>query len=291
MSDNHTFSSNGAEKRSLIKVTIHSFFVIPFLLTVLSILLYGMFRILTMEEHTVYDYLNDVKVGSFTKRWQAAFELSKILANKELIPQEDRFVAELTGVFAQAKHDDDRVRQYLALAMGRTGNPQFVDVLLQALPEEKEVNVPALIHALGLLRDNRALPAIHPFADHVNPRIRLSAIIALGNIGDVRAIETLQQALSDQEPNVQWDAAIALAKLGDTSGKGVLLKLLNRDYLAKFSEVDPYEQDQALIVAIEASALLNDSGLNARILNLSKNDRNMNVRRAAMNSLNGLNLQ
>jgi len=286
MTDNNKFTADKADKKSLLQVTIHSFFIIPFLVTVFSILLYGMVRILTMEEHTVFDYLNDVKIGSYTKRWQAAFELSKVLGNQDLIPQDGRFISELTALFKHAKHDDDRVRQYLALAMGRTGNSAFVAPLLDELPQEKEENIPALIHALGLLRSSEALPLIHSFVNHPSPRVRLTAVIAMGNIGDERSAEYLRQALGDSEPNIQWDAAIALAKMGDASGQGILHKLLDRDYLTKFEEVDPYEQDQALVVAIEASTLLNDPSLNEMILSLSKNDRNMNVRRAATRALN-----
>ena len=285
MNTNNNHATDNLKKKSLLKVTIHSFFIIPFLVTVFCLLLYGLFHILTNEEHSVYDYLNDVKVGSFTKRWQSAFELSKILANHDLIPSDDRFVNELTVIFEQAKYDDDRVRQYLALAMGRTGNIKFVDPLLAALPGEKESNVPALIHALGLLKSKKSLPAISSYVNDANPKIRLTSVIALGNIGDAGSLPDLKLALGDEEPNVQWDAAIALAKLGDASGRDILEKLLSRDYLAKFPEVDPYEQDQALVVAIEASTLLDDPSLNAMIRNLSRKDRNMNVRRAAMKAI------
>jgi HEAT repeat protein len=285
MTENDSNNVNGEKKKSLIRVTVHSFFVVPFLIAVFSILLYGLIRILTVEEHTVYDYLNDIKIGSHTKRWQAAFELSKILANPDIVPKESRFVAEMTRAFEHAQHDDDRVRQYLALAMGRTGFAEFVDPLLQALPDEKEANLPALLHALGLLRDKRAVEQLHAVMDHSNAKIRLAAVIALGHLNDNASSDYLRKALYDNEPNVQWDAAIALAKLGDASGKDVLRKLMDRNYLQNFIEVDQYEQDQALIVAIEASSLLNDSSLNIVIHELSENDRNMNVRRAALKAL------
>ena len=125
------------EKQSLFGVIVHSFFVIPFLLVVFSVLLFLAVRVLTMENRTVYDYLEDVKTGGLTKRWQGAFELSKILANPQLIPKDGRFENELAAAFRKSEHDDDRVRQYLALAMARTGNKNFVPVLLEKLTKKK----------------------------------------------------------------------------------------------------------------------------------------------------------
>ena len=109
------------DKKSIFGVIVHSFFVIPFLLAIFSVLLFVSVRILTMEKRSVNDYLEDVRVGGLTKRWQSAFELSKMLANPERIPREEGFTQEMANAFRKSKEDDRRVRQYLALAMGRTG--------------------------------------------------------------------------------------------------------------------------------------------------------------------------
>ena len=45
------------------------------------------------------------------------------------------------------------------------------------------------------------------------------------------------------------------------------------------------------MVAIEASTLLDDPSLNALIRNLSRKDRNMNVRRAAMKAIDADNVK
>ena len=95
----------------------------------------------------------------------------------------------------------------------------------------------------------------------------------------------MQGALNDAEENVRWDAAIALAKMGDSSGQQVILRLLNREYLEKFPEVDPYEQNQIILVAIKAASCIRNSGLSEVIKKLSKNDPNMKVRNAAMEAL------
>ncbi len=274
-----------AEEKSFFGVIIHSFFVVPFLIAVFGILLFAAVRLLTLEQHTVYDYLNDVKTGGLTKRWQAAFELSKILANPKFVPGEDRFNAELISAFNHAKHDDDRVRQYLALAMGRTGNPQFTEPIIKSLNGESDENLYFLIYALGMLRDKKATGVILPYLESPSAKIRLISVIALGDIADPTSAGALKKVLFDAEPNVQWDAAIALAKMKNPAGRDILLKLLDRGYLSKFSEVDNEEKNRVLKVAIQASALLGDPELSAAIRRLSQAEENIEVRKAALNAV------
>jgi len=275
-------TAGGEQEKSFFGIIIHSFFIIPFLIAVFALLLFAAVRILTHEQQTVYDYLNDVKTGALTKRWQAAFELSKILTNSDLIPKEDRFIDELKNAFEQAQHDDNRVRQYLALAMGRTGNQTFVEPLVGALKHEKQENLYAVIYALGMLRDKSSAVVIHPFLEYPDSKIRLAAVIALGSMGNQDSIALIKKVLHDSEPNVQWDAAIALAKMGDTSGKEILLKLLDRPYLSGFEQIDAEEQNHILLVVLEAAQNLNDPQLDQAIVHLGQLDQNMNVRKKAL---------
>ena len=231
-------------EKSFFNVIIHSFFVIPFLIAVFCILLFTAGHLLTREQQTVYDYLNDIKVGGATKRWQAAFELSKILATPAFVPQDDRFVSEMIKACKESEHDDPRVRQYLALAMGRTGKSEFLPPLLQHIEKEKEENLYAIIYALGMLREKRAVSTLSQYSAHPNPRIRSGVAVSLGVIGDYGAKEILKKALNDSEPNVKWGAALSLAQMNDASGKEILLKLLDRKYLSGFSAIDPQEQNQ-----------------------------------------------
>ena len=282
------------DKKSLFGVIIHSFFVVPFLIAVFSILLFAAVRVLTMEKRSVYDYLQDVKEGGSTKRWQGAFnllrvisenkrwqgayDLSRVVADQGSVPVDDKFVDEMDAAFAASKHDDDRVRQYLALAMARSGNQKFVDALLADIAEEKDENLYAIITALGILKNNKATDALLKYMDDPNPRIRLAAVIALGNIGDANAVSPLKHMLSDNEPNVVWDSAIALAKMGDRSGKDIIMKLLDREYLKGFPNVGAQQQSRIMQVAILASAKWKDPEVDTVLQKLFESDKNMNVR-------------
>ena len=265
-------------KQGIFGVIVHSFFVVPFLLAVLGVLFFSAVRILTMEKHSVYDYLKDVQTGGATKRWQAAFELSRILSNKDAVPHEDKFVDGMIAAYEASKHDDDRVRQYLIMAMARTGNQKFVEPLLKDLPEEKDENLYAIISGLGILKNSLAVPALLKYLDDENARMRLATVIALGNIGDPQAIDFLKRMLIDSEPNVTWDAAIALAKMNDKSGKGIILKLLDRNYLSSYPNLNTSQQTHVVMVAIEATESWNDPDIKGVLQKLFESDKNMNIR-------------
>jgi HEAT repeat protein len=87
--------------------------------------------------------------------------------------------------------------------------------------------------------------------------------------------------LSDQAVNVRWDAAVALAKLKHDSGRQILLDLLDRTYLDSFPNIDPFEQDQAMLVAIQVIPNIIDGELESILIDLRDNDRSMKVREAA----------
>ena len=279
---NQPTPKNPEEEKSFLSVIVHSFFVIPFLIAVFCVLLFAGMYLLTRENRTVYDYLEDVKTGGATKRWQGAFELSKILSNPKHHPTDDRFISEMISAFEKAKHDDDRVRQYLALAMGRTGRAEFVGPLIAGLKDEKEQNLAALIYALGMLANESALPTLHSYVENRDARIRSVAIVAIGQIGSRESINYLQKGLNDSEPNVQWGSAISLAHMGNDSGREILSKMLQLNYLSQFKEVDQEEAQNLMLAAIEASAKLNDPDLMEQIKELSQTDKNMKIRSASL---------
>lgn len=280
--ENSTNSADGKDEKSFFGIIIHSFFVIPFLIAVFCVLLFTAVNLLTREQTTPFGLLENVKTGGLTKRWQAAFELSKVVLNPKTISDRKRFSAELIAAFKNSVHDDDRVRQYLALTMGRMGDADFFEPLTADIANEKEENLYAIIYALGLLKDPRAIPILSKHLDHPQARMRSATTVALGNIADQRAIPLLKKALNDPEANVQWGAAVSLALLKDASGKGSLKELLSRAYLEKFPEIDPQEQTNLLLMAIQAAKNLNDNELNQQLAVLAKTDTNMKVRAAAM---------
>jgi len=275
-----------AEKKSLFRVVIHSFFVVPFIIAIFGVLIFLMLRILTIEPRTAQDYLHDVKIGGNTKRWQGAFELSKILANPGMVPREERFVNDLISTFEYSeKERDDRIRIYLALAMGRTKDLRYATILEKTLNDENEEILAAVIYSLGLINSPTSLEQLLHMFEHESARVRHQVVVALGNYDGELVLIIFKQAFHEPDPIVRWDAAIALAKQKDDSGRRILLDLMDRKYLDSFPNIDAVEQNQAILAAIRSSRDILDDELRNVLLDLMENDLNMKIRQAARNTL------
>ena len=274
--------SQQPEKKSALRVVIHSFFVVPLIIAVFAVLIFLMVRIMTSEPNTAQDYLEDVKIGGTTKRWQGAFELSKILSNPKQVPKDDRFVAELISTFKYATNDRDiRVKQYLALAMGATKDIRYTQSLIEALDRPEPELIMAIAHALGNIADKSAVAPLTEILNHGEAKVRLQAVISLGKIGEASTLPALKEMMADPEANVRWDAAIALAKQKDASGQRILLDLMDRNYLDSFPNIDEIEQVQAMMVAIQVAPFIQDLELKRSLEKLRDSDSNLKIREAA----------
>ena len=279
-------SSQSAEKNSKVYTLYYAFFLIPLLITIFGLMFFFMFKVLTYETSSPSDYLMDVQYGAATKRWQAAYELSKLLANPDIVPFDDGFHARMISVYEHSIHDDPMVRMYLALAMGRTKNSIYGEHLMQGLKDKDKGSRVAAIKALGSLAYNPSVDRLIEYTDLDNSvEERLSATISIGNMKNPSIIPILKRLLEDEEPNVRWDAAIALAKLEDSSGTQVIVNLLDRKYYDQFKEVDAEEEIQAILVAIQASNKIPSEKFVTNLLKLATLDKNMKIRDNAIKIL------
>tara|TARA_B000000460_G_scaffold244577_1_gene214894 strand:+ start:136 stop:972 length:837 start_codon:yes stop_codon:yes gene_type:complete len=274
------------QKKSVFQVIIHSFFVVPFIIAIFGVLIFLMARVLTLEPRTAHDYLEDVKIGGSTKRWQGAFELSKILANPNSIPTDDRFVNDLISTYKYSENErDNRIQIYLALAMGRTRDERYSDILENSLNNEAEDILSAVIFSLGLIANQNSLEKLLILYNHPSARVRHQLVVALGNYNNNQSRKVLYESLNDVEPNVRWDAAISLAKQKDNKGRRIILDLMDRKYLDSFPNIDPIEQNQAMMTAIAISKQILDDEIKEMLIELMDNDINMKIRQAARNAL------
>ena len=183
-------------------------------------------------------------------------------------------------------HDDPLVRSYLAMAMGATQDTIFGQDLILGLKDESIETRIAAVQALGMIQYAPAVEPINSLIEVADTETeRLSATISLGMIGDRKAIPFLENLLEDDEANIRWDAAIALAKMGNNSGAYIIEGLLDRDYLNKFSQIDPIEQKKVLMVAIKTASILFDKRFEDDLISLSKNDADLRIRDAAIKAL------
>ena len=274
------------EEQSRVYVLFYSFFLIPLMITVIGVLFFMVVRFVTFESGNPQEYLTQIKIGSASKRWQSAYELSKILSDPDKVPLDNQFKNSIISAFEKSLHDDPKVRMYLALAMGRTGDVAYGEPLMTALNDDSAEIITAAVQAIGLIQYKPAVGQLSVMATSSEfQAVRLASAIALGQIRDESSLPLLKKLLDDEEANIRWDAAIALAKIGDSPGTIIINSLLDRAYYKNFKEIDSWETEKAILVAIQVSSQLGGQEFKSNLLILAKEDPNMEIRNAALKTL------
>ena len=282
-----------SEGRSVPALAVQ-FFLIPLAVVVAVILVYGGFRWLLNDERTPQEYLSDIRVGGRERRWPAAFELSRLMADPEVQASEPSLGPALVRAFVESENDDPRVRRYLAMAVGQlTQPPEDAGAsLVDALDDPETETRISVIWALGSLGDSSVIPELAGMYASDDAGIRKMTVYALGALPGDEQIATLRTALNDSVPDVQWNAAVALARHGNTQGVGILGRMLDREYVERVAEptmgVGSDEVDrvgEVMITGLNAVAALNANSFRDSVLQLSRQDESLRVRQAAIEAL------
>src|SRR5437763_9085377 len=111
---------------------LYQFVIFPLGIVLVAVGIFFLFGKLATEQHTIPDYLNEIRSGSAHERWQAAYQLSKSLKRGEArrYPNLEQQVA---AIYLQAKHDDPRIRRYLSMVLGTLGDRGATPLLLDGL--------------------------------------------------------------------------------------------------------------------------------------------------------------
>ena len=269
------------------------FFLIPLAVVGITVLVYVGFRSLLANDRTAQEYLSEVRNGGSDRRWPAAYELSRLMGDPKV--RADRTLAPaLVKAFEAAKGDDPRVRQYLALAIGRLDPPlppEAVAGLTQALESPDGESRVSAIWALGASGDPSVVKTLQPLASSPDKGIRKMVVYALGALPGDAQLDTLRTALEDAEPDVRWNAAVALSRKGRHEGVAVLRQMMDRQYVEQQVKRDLRQGDDrdpiadVMISGLRAAATLKDESLKSSVTTLSRQDRSMKVRQAALEAL------
>jgi HEAT repeat protein len=273
------------------------FFLIPLAVVGLTVTVYVGFRSLLADDRRPQDYLNEIRNGGSTRRWPAAYELSRLMADPEV--RGDRTLAPaLVRAFQESK-DDAQVRRYLALAIGRLDPPLPADAvatLTDALDDPDSETRISVIWALGSSGDPAVVPKLAPLytAPNADAGVRKMVVYALGALPGNAQIDTLRTGLQDGAPDVRWNAAVALARHGSHDGVAVLRQMLDREYVEKTvtrevrQDADQDPVADVMISGLRAAATLKDDALKPIVTTLSQQDKSMKVRGAALEALKEL---
>jgi len=269
------------------------FFLIPLAVVGITVAVYVGFRSLLADDRKAQDYLAEVRTGGLDRRWPAAYELSRQMADPKV--RADRTLAPaLVKAFVDAKDDDPRVRQYLALAIGRLDPPLPPDAIAELKKtvdsSDGDARISA-IWALGSSGDPSAIATLEPLYESPDAGVRKMTVYALGALPGDTQLATLRAALQDAAADVRWNAAVALARKGQHDGVPVLRQMLDRQYVEQTvkrevrvdEDRDPIAD--VMISGLRAAATLKDDALKPSVTTLSQSDRSMKVRQAALEAL------
>lgn len=272
------------------------FFVFPMAIVAVCVTVFVVFGLIAHEDRTARGYLSEIRSGGANRRWQAAFELSKLLqAGRDAARKDPELVPEAIALFDQTATDDPRVRRYLALALGRLGDRRAVPSLVKSLGAENADSETVIYAAwaLGAIGDPSAVPDLARLAAGQDRGIRKAAVHALGGFATEEARAALRAALEDAADDVRWNAALALARRDEAAATPVLLQMLDRDGLAKvrapsergIEAPTPEQAEEALLQAIAAAGTLGDPALESALAKLRDADPSLKVREAARQAL------
>ena len=272
------------------------FFLIPLIVVATVVAVYFGFRVLLDDERTPSEYLNDIRVGGRERRWPAAYELSRLMDDPDIQLEYPELGSSLLRAFEASDGDDPRVRRYLALAVGRLQSPppETIERLVNALDDADSETRISVIWALGSLGDVSVVPELQRVYGSDDAGVRKMAVYALGAIDGDSQMVTLRTALNDVAPDVQWNAAIALARHGSDYGLSVLRRMLDREYVKKIvdpetgsgTNIDPVAE--VMISGLQAVSMLEAKSLQEAVVELSQTDQSMQVRQAALETLDVL---
>jgi hypothetical protein len=269
------------------------FFLIPLAVVGIAVTVYIGFRSLLADNRNAQDYLAEVRNGGSDRRWPAAYELSRMMADPKV--RADRSLGPaLVKAFESTPDSDPLVKRYLALAIGRLDPPlppDAIDDLTKALDASDGDTRISAIWALGSSGDSSVVPKLVPLYESPDEGIRKMVVYALGALPGEVQVATLHRALQDSTADVRWNAAVALARKGNHAGVPVLRQMLDRQYVEQAVTRGTRQDDDrdpiadVMISGLRAAATLKDDTLKPSVTTLSQQDRSMKVRQAALEAL------
>ncbi|HTA76400.1 MAG TPA: HEAT repeat domain-containing protein [bacterium] len=258
-------------------------FIVPAVIVLVALGIFYLGTMALQKPKTAQQYLEELKSDSTSRRWQSAYELSRMLNQNEDIQFDQALRAQLVDVYTSAKGDDPRLREYLALVLGRLKEKSAVPALSQAIHDDStDVKIYSL-WALGNIEDPKGGEAALAAMSDTDETVQRMAVGALSSMKYAPAKNALEKNLESSDQALRYDSAVALARLKDEKAVPTLLEMMNLKASGKPKEDEIIQS--AKITAIEGAQELPDAALKTKVVDLSKNESDLKVREAALAAL------
>ena len=261
-------------------------FIFPLLIAVsMAVLLCGVV-LLTHERETPETLIAAIKTGTPSKRWQKAFELSNELNRNPEGLRGESVMREIIHVLKDGSHYDSKTRGYMALALAHFRQAEALSALRQSLADPADdIRVYAL-WALGSLGAVEAAPDLVPILKSESEPSRKMAVYVLGVLGNKALLPYIRPLLNDPSEEIRWNAALSMARLGSGEGLSVLKTMLDRESFSDGERSLPEtEIEKIMINAAKGLALIPDAESIKILQSVSRSDKNLKVRQAALDAL------
>src|SRR5665213_138791 len=258
-------------------------FIVPAVIVLVALGIFFLGTMALQHPKTAEQYLEELKSDNTSRRWQSDYELSRMLNQNETIQFDQTLRAQLVQVFGEAKNDDPRLREYLALVLWRLKEKSAVSVLSSAVHDDStDVKIYSL-WALGNIEDPQGGEAALAALSDTDETVQRMAVGALSAMRYEPAKFALEKNLEISNQALRYDSAVALARIKDEKAVPTLLEMMNLKPSGK-PEDDQIIQS-AKITAIEGAQELPDEALKAKVTDLSKNESDIKVREEALAAL------
>ncbi|HUI07724.1 MAG TPA: HEAT repeat domain-containing protein [Verrucomicrobiae bacterium] len=302
-----------AEEKSRFATLAVQLVVVPLAVVLFCVALAGLFVWLTSERKGFDDYLNALRANSGerrsqqaqyllnyiqnAKRWQGIFDVTaQISADRDqFLANHPHAVADIVQVFEESKGQDPKTRRYLALVLGLLGGHDAADALRGGLDDADAETVKNCLWALGRIGDEHSVARVIELTLSDESSVRLMAVYVLGSLNSPQARAVLEASLNDPNELVKWNAAFGLAKNSNPAAWDVLVRLLDKDYVDRVTEL-MQQEDRPLaenISRYRAAAVvwlvkLDRARATPLLEKMSNSEPDLQVRNAAIQQLNNL---
>jgi bilin biosynthesis protein len=185
--------------------------------------------VITSPDTSIADLGNKVFVGSiaaFTIIFLVSLSVTYVLNTPKA--WRNRGQAGVRQLISEVEHGQREDRVAAAKMLGKLGDAQAVDALIQALHDPDRSVYLSAARTLGRLGDPALEPLLHALQDK-DSHVRLGAALALRASGDERAVEPLRRALADPDGTVRAVAAWTMGEFKDEQALPVLLQMQQND--------------------------------------------------------------
>ena len=263
------------------RAILMQFVVFPLAIVAVAVGIFFLFGMLASEEHSIPEYVNDIRNGSTHRRWQAAYQLSKSLKRGEAAKYPN-LGPDVIAIYQRAKNDDPKVRRYLSIVLGRIGDRRATPVLVEALSDPSTETRIYAMWALGELGDPASVGPIQVQLRSDDHDLRKTAVYVLGQLGSKDSTPLMVAALDDPSSDVRWNAALALSRFGDERALPTLRAMMDRQVLARAKEnLREDQKEEAIISGMAAYAKMRGKEALPELQAVAQKDPSLRVQSAA----------